>query len=84
MAESFIGGEEYTVAILGDQALPAIKIVPATDFYNFEAKYLSEETQFFCPCGSESAGRNRVGGSGNVGFPFGGRGGVGACRCHAR
>ena len=51
MAEVFIGGEEYTVAILGDQALPAIKIIPATDFYNFEAKYLSEETQFFCPCG---------------------------------
>jgi len=51
MAETFIAGDEFTVAILGERALPAIRIVPATDFYDFDAKYVSDETQFFCPCG---------------------------------
>lgn len=51
MAETFVSGDEYTVAILGDRALPSIKIVPATDFYDFDAKYVSDETQFFCPSG---------------------------------
>ena len=55
MAETFVSGDEYTVAILGDHALPSIKIVPATDFYDFDAKYVSDETQFFCPSGLSDA-----------------------------
>jgi len=49
LAESFIGGGEYTVAILGDRALPVIRIVPANEFYDYEAKYLSNETRYLCP-----------------------------------
>ena len=49
LAESFIGGGEYTVAILGDEALPVIKIVPANEFYDYDAKYLSNETRYLCP-----------------------------------
>ena len=49
LAESFIGGGEYTVAILGDQALPVIRIVPASEFYDYEAKYLRNDTQYLCP-----------------------------------
>ena len=50
IAEQGILGGEYTVAILGDQVLPIIKIVPATDFYDYEAKYLRDDTQYLCPC----------------------------------
>ncbi|MEO6975415.1 MAG: D-alanine--D-alanine ligase [Gallionella sp.] len=49
LAESFIGGGEYTVAILGERALPVIKIVPANEFYDYEAKYLSNDTRYLCP-----------------------------------
>jgi len=51
IAESFIGGGEYTVAILGDQALPVIKIEPANEFYDYDAKYLRDDTRYLCPCG---------------------------------
>ena len=49
LAESFIGGGEYTVAILGDQALPVIKIETANEFYDYEAKYLRNDTRYLCP-----------------------------------
>ena len=51
IAEQFIGGGEYTVGILGDQALPIVRIVPANEFYDYEAKYLRDDTQYLCPCG---------------------------------
>jgi len=51
IAERFIGGGEFTVAILGDQALPVIKIEPANEFYDFEAKYLRDDTRYLCPSG---------------------------------
>lgn len=50
MAESFVGGGEFTAAILGDTALPVIRIVPANEFYDFEAKYLRDDTRYLCPC----------------------------------
>ncbi len=51
IAESFIGGGEYTAAILGEQALPVIKIEPANEFYDYEAKYLRDDTRYLCPSG---------------------------------
>jgi D-alanine-D-alanine ligase len=51
IAEAFIGGGEYTAAILGGQALPVIKIEPANEFYDYEAKYLRDDTRYLCPCG---------------------------------
>ena len=51
IAECFVGGGEYTAAILGDQILPVIKIVPANEFYDYEAKYLRDDTRYLCPCG---------------------------------
>lgn len=51
IAERWITGKEYTVTILGERALPSIRIVPDGAFYDFEAKYTSPETQFFCPSG---------------------------------
>ncbi|HEU0219797.1 MAG TPA: D-alanine--D-alanine ligase [Gallionella sp.] len=55
IAESFIGGGEYTVAILGDEVLPVIKIEPASEFYDYEAKYLRDDTRYLCPCGLGAA-----------------------------
>jgi D-alanine-D-alanine ligase len=51
IAESFLNGGEYTVAILNGRALPVIKIEPANEFYDYEAKYLRDDTRYLCPCG---------------------------------
>jgi D-alanine-D-alanine ligase len=55
LAESFIGGGEYTVAILGERSLPVIKIEPANEFYDYEAKYLRDDTRYLCPSGLNAA-----------------------------
>ena len=55
IAESYIGGGEYTVAILGEQGLPVIKIEPANEFYDYEAKYLRDDTRYLCPSGLSAA-----------------------------
>ncbi len=51
LVESFIEGKEYTVSILNGQALPSISMVTPREFYDYEAKYHSNETQYFCPSG---------------------------------
>lgn len=55
MAEKGILGGEYTVSIIGEgdsmQALPTIKIEPATEFYDYDAKYFRNDTVYRCPCG---------------------------------
>jgi D-alanine-D-alanine ligase len=60
IAEQFIGGGEYTVGILGDVALPIIRIVPATEFYDYDAKYLRDDTQYLCPCGLPAEQEARI------------------------
>jgi D-alanine-D-alanine ligase len=42
-------GEEYTVGILGETALPSIRIVPAGEWYDYHAKYIADDTQYLCP-----------------------------------
>ena len=51
LLEAWIDGPEYTVAILGDEALPAIHMETPREFYDYEAKYQSNSTQYHCPCG---------------------------------
>jgi D-alanine-D-alanine ligase len=50
-AEQWVAGSEYTVAILNGEALPAIKLETDAVFYDFNAKYISDETRYLCPCG---------------------------------
>jgi D-alanine-D-alanine ligase len=50
IAEKGVLGGEYTVGIVGDEALPIIKIEPATDWYDYEAKYIRNDTRYLCPC----------------------------------
>jgi D-alanine-D-alanine ligase len=49
LIEKWLSGPEFTVAVLGDEILPSIRIQPAGTFYDYEAKYLSDETKYFCP-----------------------------------
>lgn len=51
MAEQWNDGEEYTIAIVGDKALPVIKLQANAEFYDYEAKYKANDTQYLCPCG---------------------------------
>ncbi|MCC7410240.1 MAG: D-alanine--D-alanine ligase [Gammaproteobacteria bacterium] len=51
LAERSVNGGEYTVPILAGRALPVIRIVPANGFYDYEAKYLRDDTRYLCPCG---------------------------------
>jgi len=51
LAEQFITGKEFTVAILGGKALPAIQLKPANDFYDYDAKYVQDDTEYLLPCG---------------------------------
>lgn len=51
LAEQWVSGKEYTVAILGSSALPAIRLETKRDFYDYAAKYDDDDTQYHCPCG---------------------------------
>ena len=61
LAEQFIDGPEYTMAILGDQVLPSIRLETDNEFYDYEAKYISDETRYFCPSGLSAAEESRRG-----------------------
>lgn len=60
IAEQFIGGGEYTVGILGDMALPIVRIIPKTEFYDYEAKYNRNDTEYLCPCGLSEDKENQI------------------------
>jgi len=51
IAERWIVGEEYTAAILDGEALPVIRLKTPHEFYDFEAKYQANTTEYLCPCG---------------------------------
>jgi D-alanine-D-alanine ligase len=60
LMEQMIIGDELTVAILGDLALPSIRIVPKGEWYDYHAKYKAEDTQYLCP-GLEGADEAEIG-----------------------
>ena len=51
LVEQLIDGQEYTAALLGDQALPLIRIETPREFYDYDAKYEAGDTAYHCPCG---------------------------------
>jgi len=59
-AEAFITGDEYTVGVLQNQALPSIRIQPATEFYDYQAKYFRNDTQYHCPSGLTAAAETEL------------------------
>lgn len=60
IAERWIEGAEYTVAILGQQALPVIQLETSHAFYDYAAKYQSDETRYHCPCGLSQTDEKRL------------------------
>lgn len=54
LAEQFIEGREVTASILGDRALPVIRIEAPGGNYDYQNKYFSDETRYFCPSGLPS------------------------------
>ncbi len=55
-AEAWITGAEYTVAVLGHEALPAIRLETPRGFYDYEAKYRANSTRYHVPCGLDTQG----------------------------
>ncbi len=54
IAEQWIAGDEYTASILGEQALPLIRLQTSHQFYDYAAKYQSDDTQYLLPCGLDA------------------------------
>jgi len=59
-AERFITGDEFTVGVLHDRGLPSIRIQPATEFYDYQAKYFRNDTQYHCPSGLDAAAESEL------------------------
>ncbi len=55
LIEEWLAGDEFTVPVLDGEVLPSIKIVPEGEFYDYDAKYISDNTQYFCPAGLSDA-----------------------------
>jgi D-alanine-D-alanine ligase len=60
MAEKFIEGSELTAGILGDEALPLIKLETPRDFYDYQAKYVADDTRYLIPCGLSGAREREI------------------------
>jgi len=65
IAERFIDAGEYTIGMLSQggrlRALPMIQIIPAGEYYDFDAKYLRDDTQYRCPCDLPEARQKELG-----------------------
>lgn len=55
LVEQLIEGGEYTIGVLDGRALASIHIVPKGEWYDYNAKYVAEDTQYICP-GLDEAG----------------------------
>lgn len=61
MAECWIEGTEYTVPILEERVLPLIRLETPREFYDYQAKYIEETTQYICPCGLAAKTEKQLG-----------------------
>jgi D-alanine-D-alanine ligase len=55
LVERWVEGAEYSVGILQGEALPIVRIETPRVFYDYEAKYFSDDTRYFCPAGLDDA-----------------------------
>jgi len=60
LAEPWVIGEEYTVGILGGEALPVIRLETTREFYDYSAKYKSDGTRYHCPSGLDADTENEI------------------------
>lgn len=61
LLERFIQGDEFTVAVLQGQSLPSISMRTPRDFYDYEAKYQANSTEYFCPSGLSETDEQQLG-----------------------
>ncbi len=61
IAEKWITGDEYTAAILNHRVLPMIRLETDRKFYDYVAKYESDDTRYICPCGLDESVENELG-----------------------
>lgn len=54
-AESWVVGKEYTVGVINNEALPVIRLQTPHEFYDYEAKYCTDTTQYHCPSGLQES-----------------------------
>ncbi len=60
IAERFIEGVELTAGILGETVLPLIRLETPRDFYDYDAKYVADDTRYILPCGLERAAEEAI------------------------
>ncbi|HLS06231.1 MAG TPA: D-alanine--D-alanine ligase [Wenzhouxiangella sp.] len=60
LVEALVDGAEYTAGILGDRVLPLIRLETAREFYDYQAKYESDDTRYHLPCGLDEATESRL------------------------
>jgi D-alanine-D-alanine ligase len=60
LIEEFIQGREFTVALLNGRTLPMIELKTSHDFYDFDAKYQANDTQYICPCALDEASQDAI------------------------
>lgn len=60
LIEQWITGREFTCAVLDGEALPMIQLKTDHDFYDFDAKYQSNTTEYLCPCGLAAEEEKRI------------------------
>lgn len=60
IAERWISGPEYTIGILGERALPVIRLETPRVFYDYEAKYQAASTVYHCPCGLDAGAEEQL------------------------
>lgn len=61
LIEQFIDGQEYTVSIVADKVLPSIRMQTPRTFYDYQAKYQSDSTEYFCPSGLSDSDEKTLG-----------------------
>jgi D-alanine-D-alanine ligase len=55
LAEEFVAGQELTAAVLGDRALPLVRIEAPEGNYDYQNKYFTDSTKYYCPAGLRPA-----------------------------
>lgn len=60
LIEEFVEGQEITVAVVDGKALPVVRIVPLSGFFDFEAKYTKGQTAYECPANISAAAFDRA------------------------
>ncbi len=60
LVEQYIAGRELTVGILGDIVLPLVELKPKREFYDYEAKYFDDNTEYICPAPISEPRRDEI------------------------